>query len=106
MTLHALTSGSLWVNPERRRSQNGKDFVLANLRVKVGNESRFVKVLAFSETVGNELMELRAGDPLSVAGDFKCEIFTPENRGPRLSMTIFCDSIMPLRTAPKDGGGR
>jgi single-stranded DNA-binding protein len=102
MTLHALASGSLWEAPERRQSKNGNSFVLASLKVKVGaEETRTVKVLAFSESVQDELMQLRHGDALSVTGSFKAEIYTPENRGPRLNLTIFAESVLPLRVEPK-----
>jgi hypothetical protein len=87
MSLHALASGALWENPERRTSKGGKNFVLASLKTKVGEETRTVKILAFSDHVQAELMELRHGDALSVVGDFKAEVWTPEGRGARLSMT-------------------
>jgi hypothetical protein len=101
MTLLALASGALWDSPERRQSKNGKDFVLANLKVSLGDDTRTVKVLAFSESVQDELMELRAGEQISVTGSFKAEIYTPENRGPRLNLTIFADAVLPLRAEAK-----
>jgi hypothetical protein len=103
MTLHALATGSLWDAPERRQSKNGNSFVLASLKVKVGAEEvRTVKILAFSEHVQNELMQLHHVDALSVTG--RAEIWEPENRGARISMTIFSESVLPLRAEPKTGG--
>jgi single-stranded DNA-binding protein len=101
MSLHALVSGSLWENPERRQSKNGKNFVLASLKTEVGAETRTVKVLAFSETVQEQLMEMHHGDALSVTGGFKAEIWEPENRGARISMTVFAESVMALKPKPK-----
>ena len=69
MSAHALVSGRPLRQPESRTSKNGKPFVTATLKVKAGAD--FIdwwKILAFSESLGAELMALRDGDALSAQG--------------------------------------
>ena len=68
MTIHALATGVLWKSPEQRTAKSGNPFTTATVRVKDGDATQWVKVLAFSETAQTELMRLCDGDAVSFAG--------------------------------------
>jgi single-stranded DNA-binding protein len=102
MTLHCLVTGVLWKDPEARQSKAGKAFTAATLRIKDGDQVDWLKILAFSDHTQAELNRLGDGDRCSVQGTLKCDFYTPEGGVPRISMTIFADSILALRQPPKE----
>jgi hypothetical protein len=59
MTIRALICGSLYRSPERRVSKAGEDFVTATMAVKDGETLSYVRLVAFSNTVQEELLQLR-----------------------------------------------
>jgi Single-strand binding protein family len=102
MTANALVTGQFFKAPEQRASKSGKQFVKATLRAKDGDSSQFWTVMAFGETAQAELMRLRDGDSLSAQGGFKAELYRPSDGGDaRISLTLFADAVLPLRSAPK-----
>jgi single-stranded DNA-binding protein len=102
VTAHALVTGQLPRPPEQRTGKSGKQFAKATVRVKDGDASQFWTVMAFGETAQAELMRLRDGDSVSIQGGFKAELYRPADGGePRVSLTIFADAVLPLRSAPK-----
>ncbi len=97
-----LISGTLFRNPECRTSKSGKQFVTATVRLKDGEGSQYVRVVAFSESGQAELLRLRDGDSLSAQGQFKAEIYAKDGGEPKLSLSIIADQILALRQLPKD----
>ena len=56
-----LVSGELFRNPERKTSQSGKTYVKATIKMLgADNSAEFWNIMCFSESVADELMELRA----------------------------------------------
>jgi single-stranded DNA-binding protein len=99
----ALVSGFIFRKPEYRTSKSGKQFVTAAVRVKDGDGSQFVRVVAFSESAMAELMRLSDGDTVSAQGSFKAELYSKEHGDtPRLSLSIVADHVLPLRQPPKE----
>lgn len=58
-------------------------------------------LLVFSETAGAELLRLTENERLAVQGSLKIELYQPEGKPARISRTIFVDSVLALRAAPK-----
>jgi hypothetical protein len=80
MIVHALVTGSLFRAPEQRMAKTGREFVAATIRVKEGDGSQFVRLVAFSESVQAELMRLADGDtssPTECAHSSRCLKFPP-----------------------------
>ena len=102
MTAHVLLQGSLAKAPESRVSRQGNSFVMATLRVTVGNEAQFWRLFVFSESAQAELMRLGEGDALACQGVPKFELFRPEAGEPRVSLSITVDHVLALRQAPKE----
>jgi hypothetical protein len=102
MTVAILISGSIFKEPQQRTSQAGRRFVSTTL--KVGGESgnaEFWSALAFGTTAGGELLRLGLNERVAVQGSLKLEIFTKDGE-PRISRTIFVDSVLALRAPPKE----
>jgi phage N-6-adenine-methyltransferase len=98
MTIRALICGSLYRSPERRVSKAGKDFVTATMAVKDGETLSYVRLVAFSNTVQEELLQLHDGAAISVAGPLKAEIYTRESNGEtRISLNLVVDQILSLQ---------
>jgi single-stranded DNA-binding protein len=97
----ALASGTLFRAPEQRVSKAGKPFVSSTLRIKDGDESRFVRNVAFSETAQAELMRLADGDALSAQGPLKAETYTAGDGATKISLSLVADHVLALRQPPK-----
>jgi single-stranded DNA-binding protein len=70
--IEVLMAGKLVGKPEARTSKSGRTFVTAKLRVADGGEdTHFVRLTAFSDTVGAALLALDDGDAAAVAGTLK-----------------------------------
>lgn len=98
---YVLMTGSLYRAPEQKISKAGKPFVVATIRAKDGEASAWWKVMGFSESAGAELMRLADGDAVSVQGSMRAELYRPEGGEARINLTVFADSVLPLRPAPK-----
>lgn len=101
MTAHALVTGTIFRDPEQKSSAKGNPFVAATLKVKDGDATQWWKILAFSETAKSELVRLGADEAVAVQGSFKCDVYTPEGKEPRVNLTIFADNVVALRAAAK-----
>jgi single-stranded DNA-binding protein len=87
-----LVTGALFRAPEQRTSKAGKPFVTATIRAKDGEESKWWRVTAFSESAQAEIMRLVDGDAVSIQGSFKAELYTPDG----------ADRVLALSQAPKE----
>jgi hypothetical protein len=91
MTASVLIHGEIFRAPERKTSQAGKNFVRATIRVGDGDAVEWWSVLAFSETICDEVMELHAGERLAVQGQLKLELYQG-----KISRTVFASQVLPL----------
>jgi single-stranded DNA-binding protein len=97
---YVLVTGSLYRAPEQKISKTGKPFVSATIRVKDGDATAWWKVLVFSESACAELMRLSDGDAVSAQGALKVEQYERDG-AVKLSLTCIADSVLALRSAPK-----
>jgi hypothetical protein len=104
MTAFILITGTLFKPAERRTSKAGKVFVVATVKAAsvdpLNNE--FWNILCFSESAQEQLLRLEAGEKLSIQGGLKLETFRRDDGEIRISKTVFCDCVMPLRAPPKE----
>jgi single-stranded DNA-binding protein len=102
MTAFALISGSLFKAPERKVSKNGNAFATATVKMRADdNRTEFWRLVTFSESAVEELMRLNEGDNLSAQGQMKAELYQPEGKEPRISLSIIADTVQPLRAQRK-----
>jgi hypothetical protein len=100
MTLRALITGKLAKAPEKRSSKNGNEYGLAHVAYDAETRGR-ATVFVFGEDQIATLMSLKEGDSVSVSGTLKTEVYTPEGKDPRVSLTLSADSIITLLPKPK-----
>lgn len=101
MTAHVLISGALFRAPERKISRSGKSYVSATIRVRDGDAAQFWRVTIFSDSAGEELMRLSAGDAVSAQGPMSAELYRPDDGEPRLSLSLIADHVLALRQPKK-----
>jgi single-stranded DNA-binding protein len=101
MTALGLIAGKVWRAPEGRTAKNGKSFATAVMREGTGAAVTWWSIVAFAESA-TELLQLKAGDVLSVSGPFTVEIYTKDGGQPRISHRIVADRI----AAPRLSGRR
>ena len=101
MTARVLLSGVLHKPPVRKTSKNGKPYVVASIRENSGRVSRWWKVFAFSESAIAELERAIAGEPVTMAGTFEAEIWTPEGKEPRVNFIMTADGVLTAKPRPK-----
>ncbi len=97
----ALVTGVLFRSAETRTSKAGKPFVAATIRVKDGDESRFVRIVAFSESAQAELLRLHDGDFFSAQGPLKAEVYEKDGTH-RASLDMVANHVLALRQPPKE----
>jgi hypothetical protein len=67
--MFVLVTGTLHRDPIARTGKNGAEFVTANLRYRVGQETAWASIIAFVEDVRAELMRLHEDDVVTVQGE-------------------------------------
>jgi single-stranded DNA-binding protein len=102
MTIHALITGTLYRPAESRTSKNGKVYAKATIKEVTGDETRWVNVIAFSESVIAELLRLAAGDCLSVQGQLTTSIYAAAEGTAKLSLSIVASNVLALRQPSKE----
>jgi single-stranded DNA-binding protein len=75
MTARVVVRGTLSRAPESGVLKNGAPFVTATLNAKDGDHMQFWQIVAFSETVQAELMQLSDGDAVAVQGSLRAELY-------------------------------
>jgi single-stranded DNA-binding protein len=101
MAAHVLIQGTLFRAPEERTGKvSGKNFVVATLKVRDGDDAQFWRVLAFSGTAQTELLRLEDGDALAVQGGLRAEAYEKDGEL-RVGLTVLADAILPLRQPKK-----
>jgi len=102
VTASVLISGSIFRTPEQKVSASGKKYVKATIKVssRDESESEFWSVMTFSESCGEELLRLTDGDHVAIQGGLKLGQYEKDGQA-RVSRTVFANSVLPLRSAPK-----
>ncbi len=101
MSARAIVSGVLFRAPIERVSRAGKPYLLATIRDGNGEGVRWWKCFCFIENVIEEMKRLEDGDPIAVAGEFNCDLYSPDGAETRLSWTIRADGVLGAKLKPK-----
>jgi single-stranded DNA-binding protein len=104
MSVAILVSGSIFKEPTQRIGKSGRPYTTCTIKAAAADNasSDFWSVLAFGDTAGAELMRLAVGERCSIQGALKFELYTASDGQKKISKTIFCDHVMPLRQPPKE----
>ena len=89
--IEALLMGKLTGAPEPRTSKGGRPYVQARLRVPIGAEdSVFVRLTAFSESVCSALLALGDGDAAAVSGTLKPGAWVDRDGAAKPNLDLSC----------------
>ncbi len=99
MSLLALITGQLWRGPQGRESKSGKQFATATIK-SGAVDALWCKIVAFDETPRSALLELKAGDSVSIQGTAKLSTYEKDGEH-RVSIEIVAAYVLPLRQPKK-----
>jgi hypothetical protein len=102
MTDRAVVSGAVFRAPAQKTTKTGRPFAVLTIRSGTGETVRWWKVIAFSESVVAEIMQLGAGQPIAVAGEIDAEVYAPNGASPRISWKIVADAVITAKRPPKE----
>jgi hypothetical protein len=94
MSVRAVVSGVLFKAPVEKTSRAGKRYVFATVREGNGGVVRGWRVFLFHESAIEEIMRLGDGEPIAIAGEFNCGLYTPDGGQPRLRWKMTADAIL------------
>jgi single-stranded DNA-binding protein len=72
--MHALITGCLFRDPERKTSKSGTPYAKATVKEGKGDETVFASITAFRDTA-DELMSAKDGDAINVMGELKLRCY-------------------------------
>jgi len=101
MSARAIVPGVVFRAPEAKTSKAGKRYVVATIREGTGDALRWWKGIAFSESAAEALLEIRAGEPVGVAGAIDAELYTPAGGEARISFKVTVDAVLSAKAKPK-----
>jgi single-stranded DNA-binding protein len=102
MTITATVCGTLEADPETREGKNGP-FTFATIKHLDNHRPRFVRIVAFTDQARAALAGLSKGDKLEATGRLSVEVYTPEGKPPRASVSIVADGVTPHQATQIDG---
>lgn len=90
--IDGLIAGKIIGQPKEGQGRNGT-YVTARLRVATDGDALFVSVIAFSRTVGAQLMALNDGDSAAISGSLTPKVWQ-SNEGPRPALDMIAHGVM------------
>ncbi len=90
--IDGLVMGKIFGQPKEGQGKNGTYFT-ARLRVATDGDALFVSVIAFSRTVGAQLMALSEGDSAAISGSLTPKVWQ-SNEGPRPALDMVAHGVL------------
>ncbi len=93
--IDALIAGRVFGDPEQRAGKAESVFVVAKVRAQAGDgETYLVNVIAFDTQVCQQLLALRDGDTLSLAGSLTPKIWNDKQGNSRPVVDLIAHKII------------
>jgi len=96
MSTVVLVQGTLFRAPEQKTSKAGNVFVIATVKERGGQDTRWWKVFAFSNHIQEEILRLSNGDALTVQGSLRADAYD-NGDGVRVSLSVTADHVLALK---------
>ena len=94
--LSILASGNLVRDPQRRTTQNGKEYCTALVRCpSEETDALLISVIAFTAPAVKALLALKTGDSLAVTGRAKLSSWTKDGEE-RHGLSVTADAVLSL----------
>lgn len=98
--INALVSGAIFRGVEIKSSKAGRPFASTTIKMRDGDATIWVKVIAFSDHVIAELGRLGDGDHVAVQGSLKIEPYEKDG-ATRIGLSLIADGVLALRAERK-----
>jgi hypothetical protein len=98
--IHILASGVL-LSAQARTSAKGKPYVTGLLKASGKDGDAFVSFICFAEEAQAELLALRAGDGLSIAGPGKLTEWTGKDGTEKHGLSVIVDRLLVNKPRPR-----
>ncbi|MDN7881362.1 single-stranded DNA-binding protein [Burkholderia aenigmatica] len=93
--IDGLLNGKLYNKPTERIGPSGKAFVVAKVRVPVGDgEALFVNVIAFADDAKAALLALDDGDSVALAGTLTPKVWTDRNGDAKPALDMVAHAVL------------
>ncbi|MBR8257694.1 single-stranded DNA-binding protein [Burkholderia ambifaria] len=93
--IDGLISGKMYNKPTERVGPSGKAFVVAKVRVPVGDsEALFVNVIAFLDGAKVALLALDDGDSVALAGTLTPKVWTDRNGDSKPALDMVAHAVL------------
>ena len=92
--IEALVSGKLHGQPAQKIAKTGNPFVVAKVRVHVGDSDVFVNVIAFSPSACDALLALSEGDAVALAGTLTPKAWLDKDGTPRPALDLVASQVL------------
>jgi single-stranded DNA-binding protein len=95
--IEGLVAGSIWGDPEKRMGKSNSIFVVAKVRAQgTQPELVIVNVIAFDVQVCKDLLALRDGDAVSLAGSLSPKVWIDKQGVSRAALDMVASRALAL----------
>lgn len=95
--IDALIAGRVFGDPEQRAGKAESVFVVVKVRAQAGDgDTYLVNVIAFDSQVCRELLAMRDGDAVSLAGSLTPKIWTDKQGNNRPVVDLIAHKMMAM----------
>ena len=91
------SSGTLFKVPERRRTQQGADWLRLTLKCAAGDAYVFASVAVFDADLVDRLAGIVPGEAVSVAGPIQLKAYADRDGQPATSLSIVANAVLSAR---------
>lgn len=99
MSIYALLTGVLHKDAVSRVSQNGNEYVTCTVRVEQEGQTVWANVICFDALACAELLQLKAGDALSLQGKAMPKVYMKDQEA-RPSLQVTAAQVIGLAASP------
>ena len=97
--IDGLIAGQVFGDPERRMGKANTNFVVAKVKAQAGDgDTCLINVIAFDASTCEQLLNLRDGDAVSLAGSLTPKVWTDKQVITRSVIDIIANKILSLHT--------
>ena len=95
--IDGLIAGQMFGDPERRAGKANTSFVVAKVKAQAGDgEICLINVIAFDISVCQQLMDMRDGCAVALAGSLTPKVWTDKQGNSRAAMDMIANKLLCL----------
>jgi hypothetical protein len=95
--IEAMVAGTIWGEPEKRMGKNNSIFVVAKVRAQgTQPELVIVNVIAFEPIACKDILQLRDGEAVSLAGSVLPKVWVDKQGVSRAALDMIASRVLAL----------